>query len=222
MRGLGKQKQQWVWQQQAPHKEGSAGPGGGWGLPQGRGTEAEKWMVSRESASFFPNVNLHCSLRACGHARRARGRSPASCGPWVSPRGLPGPVLASACHRRGPPAAVSNQKPACSWHCVSVSAYREFAAPFCLFTAVTFPLLCLCFSLRPEAERKSLLFRQRQSVLRGRLPGEFVPRVFPPGRPDQSWGSMRRGWPEKRGGSLWSLSRWEAALHEKGVLTCLL
>lgn len=57
-----------------------------------------------------------------------------------------------------------------------ISALQDFALLVSFSTAYEHFLLTLplCFLLRPEAERKSLLFRQWQSVLRGRLPGEFV------------------------------------------------
>ena len=58
--------------------------------------------------------------------------------------------------------------------CMIISALQALLVSFSSAYEHFLLTLPLCFLLRPEAERKSLLFRQRQSVLRGRLPGECV------------------------------------------------
>lgn len=93
--------------------------------------------------------------------------------------------------------------------CLVISALQDFALLASFSSAREHFLLTLplCFLRRPEAERKSLLFRQRQSVLRGRLPGESVTQA-----------GLAEG-----GLTLWRPQRpLEAASLEKGVQSFLL
>lgn len=85
--------------------------------------------------------------------------------------------------------------------------------PFFLLEMILPSFLCVCcivtffdpasvFLPRPEAEGESLLFRQRQSVLRGRLPGEFVAEAPLPAVPSRTrCGDAEGPQPGPEGGS---------------------
>lgn len=72
----------------------------------------------------------------------------------------------------------------------------------CVRCIVTFFDPASVFLPRPEAEGESLLFRQRQSVLRGRLPGEFVAEAPLPAVPSRTrCGDAEGPQPGPEGGS---------------------
>lgn len=112
----------------------------------------------------------------------------------AAPQGALSPGLS-----HGPPAETYRQL---AWSARLFLLEMILPSFLCVRCIVTFFDPASVFLPRPEAEGESLLFRQRQSVLRGRLPGEFVAEAPLPAVPSRTrCGDAEGPQPGSEGGS---------------------